>query len=230
MRVVVLQSNYIPWKGYFDLINDADLFIFYDEVQYTKNDWRNRNQICTKNGLQWLTIQIYKDAVNGKISDVKLSPKWQKQHFKSLYLGYKSAPQFKQLEELMNDYLLDKKWTSLKDLNHYLIKKISLNIGMKTIFEDSTKYLLEGNKVERLLNLLVQVGATEYISGPSGKNYLNDFEYLFEENNIKLTYKIYPHYKEYLQLNKSFTNSVSILDTIAHIPYDNIQEYININI
>jgi hypothetical protein len=177
MKVVVLQSNYIPWKGYFDLINDADLFIFYDEVQYTKNDWRNRNQICTKNGLQWLTIQIYKDAVNGKISDVKLSPQWQDLHFKSLYLGYKSAPQFKQLEELMYDYLIDKKWTSLKDLNHYLIKKISSNIGIKTNFEDSTNYLLEGNKVQRLLNLLVQVGATEYISGPSGKNYLNNFVY-----------------------------------------------------
>jgi hypothetical protein len=228
MKVVVLQSNYIPWKGYFDLINDADLFIFYDEVQYTKNDWRNRNQIYTKNGLQWLTIHINKDAVNSKISDVELPLEWQKIHFKSLYLGYKSAPQFNQLEELMNDYLVEKKWNYLKDLNHYLIKKISSEIGINTVFEDSTKYQLEGNKIERLINLLIQVGATEYISGPSGKNYLSEFEYLFEESNILISYKNYPKYKEYLQLNKPFVNNVSILDTIANVGYKNISEFINL--
>src|SRR3954469_1788276 len=92
MKVVVLQSNYVPWKGYFDLIHDADLFIFYDEVQYTKNDWRNRNRIVTKNGPQWLTIPIPHEAVHQKISEVLL-PKdgdWQKLHWKSLFFGYKA--------------------------------------------------------------------------------------------------------------------------------------------
>ena len=228
MKTVVLQSNYIPWKGYFDLINEADQFIFYDEVQYTKNDWRNRNQICTKNGLQWLTIPINKDAVNYKISEIKLNHEWQQRHFKSLYLGYKSALHYEQLGELMEDYLIDKRWHSLKELNHYLIKKISKNIGITTSFQDSSKFVLEGDKVQRLLNLLIQAGATEYISGPSGKNYLNEFEYLFKEKNIKLTYKKYPEYKNYRQLNGSFNNNVSILDTIAHIEYKNIHEYLNI--
>lgn len=228
MKVVVLQSNYMPWKGYFDLVNDADLFIFYDEVQFTKNDWRNRNQIYTKNGLQWLTIQVYKDAVKSKISEVKLNSEWQEQHYKKLFLAYKKAPQFKQLEDLMNDYLIDKKWYTLKELNHYLIKKISSNIGIKTLFEDSTKYILEGNKIQRLLNLLVQVDATEYISGPSGKIYLNEFQHLFKENDIKLTFKEYPKYKEYLQFNNPFLDNVSILDTIAHIEYDKMSYYLNL--
>jgi hypothetical protein len=128
----------------------------------------------------------------------------------------------------MNDFLVEKKWNYLKDLNHYLIKKISSEIGINTVFEDSTKYQLEGNKIQRLINLLIQVGATEYISGPSGKNYLSEFEYLFEESNILISYKNYPKYKEYLQLNKPFVNNVSILDTIANVGYKNISEFINL--
>ena len=154
MKVVILQSNYVPWKGYFDLIHDADVFVFYDEVQYTKNDWRNRNRIYTKNGLQWLTIPVNKEAVNGKISEVKISPEWQDLHFKSLYLGYKSAPYFSQLDELINDYLVNKKWDSLKDLNQYLIKRISGLLGIKTQFLDSANYTLSGDKIEKLIDLV----------------------------------------------------------------------------
>ena len=99
MRVVVLQSDYVPWKGYFDLIHDADVLVYYDEVQYTKNDWRNRNRIYPKNGLQWLSIPIAKAAVKLKISEVELpASDWQKAHYKSLYYGYKRAPCFDQLE------------------------------------------------------------------------------------------------------------------------------------
>src|SRR4051812_45940055 len=99
MKVAVLQSNYVPWKGYFDLIHDVDLFVFYDEVQYTKNDWRNRNRIYTKNGLQWLTIPVSRDSVHQKISEVKLpSNSWREQHWKSLAFGYAQAPHFTQLE------------------------------------------------------------------------------------------------------------------------------------
>ena len=226
MKVVILQSNYIPWKGYFDLINDADLFIFYDEVQYTKNDWRNRNQICTKNGLQWLTIPVGKDAVNGKISEVQLTPEWQQLHYKSLFLGYKSADHFKQLEEIMNDYLVEKKWNSLKELNQYLIKKISLLLEIDTKFEDSSKYILEGDRVTRLISLLEQAGASEYISGPGAKNYLDGSEDLFAQKNITLTYKKYPVYKPYKQFNNEFQNSVSILDMIAHLPLHSIPNHI----
>ena len=227
MKVVILQSNYIPWKGYFDLIQDADIFVFYDEVQYTKNDWRNRNKIYTKNGLQWLTIPVSKDAVNGKISEVKLTPEWQELHFKSLYLGYKSAPYFFQLEELINDYLKEKKWESLKELNQYLIVKISRLIGLDTRFLDSAAFTLAGDKIERLLDLLTQVGATEYISGPSGMNYLSEANHLFTAKNIKLSFKKYPEFVPYKQLHEPFENAVSILDLIANIEYSQIKKYCN---
>ena len=216
MKVVILQSNYIPWKGYFDLMHDADVFVFYDEVQYTKNDWRNRNKIYTKNGLQWLTIPVAKEAVNGKISEVKINSDWQELHYKSLYLGYKSAPFFFQLEELMNDFLKEKKWESLKELNHYLTKKIASLIGIQTKFLDSSSYVLEGNKIEKLVHLLSQLGATQYISGPAGMNYLSEAHSLFKDKNIELTFKTYPNFISYKQLKEPFENAVSIVASLIN--------------
>nr|MCU0390445.1 WbqC family protein [Thermoflexibacter sp.] len=104
MKVAVLQSNYLPWKGYFDIIGSVDAFIFYDEVQYTKNDWRNRNKLYGANGEFWLTIPIDKNAVKQKISEVKIgNSTWQSQHFKSIYLTYKRAPYFSQIEALLHE-------------------------------------------------------------------------------------------------------------------------------
>src|SRR6185436_12370323 len=101
VRAVVLQSNYLPWRGYFDLIQNADVFVFYDEVQYTKNDWRNRNRICSKNGVQWLTIPISRDAVKLKISEVHLpDARWQEDHFQTLRHSYKPARFYEQIEPL----------------------------------------------------------------------------------------------------------------------------------
>ena len=211
---------------YFDLIQNADVFVFYDEVQYTKNDWRNRNRIYTKNGLQWLTIPVNKEAVNGKISEVKINSDWQELHYKSLYLGYKSAPYFHQLETLLNDYLKDKTWTSLKELNQYLIVKISEMIGIATVFKDSTDYTLQGDKIEKLIDLVAQVGGNEYISGPSGMNYLSNAGTLFAEKNIQLTFKKYPDYRPYKQLKEPFENAVSILDLIANIEWKEIENHI----
>ena len=226
MKAVILQSNYIPWKGYFDLINDADLFIFYDEVQYTKNDWRNRNQIYTKNGLQWLTIPVGTQETKNKISEVQIDSGWQKIHAKSLTLGYKSAPFYYQLEELINDYLLEKEWTYLKELNQYLIKNIAEKIGINTGFKDSADFEAAGDKVSKLINILKQAGATEYISGPAGKDYLEGSKHLFHENDIKLIYKKYPEYKSYNQFNRPFVNNVSIVDMIAHLKYSEIPDFI----
>jgi hypothetical protein len=226
-KVVILQSNYIPWKGYFDLINDADLFIFYDEVKYTKNDWRNRNKIYTTNGMQWLSIPIAKDAVNHKISDVRITDMhWQDIHYKSLSLGYKKTPFFNQLEEIIQTVYLETKWDYLSVLNQSLIKKISTLLNIKTQFVDSKNYTLHGDRVERLINLLNQVGATEYISGPSAKDYLSGNEHLFADNDIKLTYKEYPKYPDYKQLSQPFRNDVSIFDMITNIQVDEIKNYI----
>lgn len=227
MKVVVLQSNYIPWKGYFDLINDADVFVYYDEVQYTKNDWRNRNKIYSANGEQWLTIPILKDAVKQKISEVKIMDNsWQQLHHKSIYYAYKKAPFFSQIEPLINEVYLEMEWLSLVELDRYLIEKISSMIGIQTRFVDSKNYDLSGERVERLMNILIQLGATQYISGPSAKDYLSGSEYLFEQNKIELIYKDYSNYPQYKQMREPFLHSVSILDLLVNVKLDKVKDYI----
>ena len=226
MKVVVLQSNYLPWKGYFDLIKKADLFVFYDEVKFTKNDWRNRNQILGERGLKWLTIPIDHKAYHQKISEVLLPLEWQESHAELLHTTYSKAPYYHQLENLINDYLKQQKWEYLKDLNHYLIEHIARLIGIQTTFVDSKQFKLKDGKVERLLDLLIQLGAKEYISGPQGWNYLNNAASHFTDAGIQLTFYEYPEYPEYSQFSNSFHTNVSIVDMIGHLPYSEIKNYI----
>lgn len=226
MKVVILQSNYIPWKGYFDLINDADVFCFYDEVQYTKNDWRNRNRIYSKNGLQWLTIPIEKDAVKLKISEVNLPEGWQQKHLEALRITYNRAPYFYQIKELLEELYVEKKFNLLADFNQYSIKKIAAFIGIKTEFVNSADYELRGDRVFRLINLIKDLEATEYISGPSAKDYLEHSENIFKDHGINLIYKKYPQYNQYDQLKQPFEQYVSIIDLLANVPQEKVKQYI----
>ncbi len=227
MTVAIIQSNYLPWKGYFDIIHDADIFCFYDEVKYTKNDWRNRNKICSKNGSFWLTIPIHKDAVKQKISEVKLLDKsWQKEHYETIYQTYRKAPFFYQLDPLLKEFYQAKEWNSLSEFNQFSIERIAKYLDIKTKFVNSKDYNLQGDRIERLINLLIELKATKYISGPSAKDYLTGFENLFGENNIELTYKNYTGYPEYHQMSSLFHQYVSILDLIANVDIIEIPSYI----
>ncbi|MFN5370372.1 MAG: WbqC family protein [Bacteroidia bacterium] len=226
MKVVILQSNYLPWKGYFDLINDADVFCFYDEVQYTKNDWRNRNRIYSKNGLHWISIPINKDAVKGKISQAKLPGNWQMQHYKSIKLAYGRAPFISNLDQIIYKLYFENNFEYLAEFNQYSIQTICSYLGIKTKFMNSNAFELKGDRIQRLINLLKLLKATEYISGPSAINYLSGQEHYFLEEGIKLTFKDYKGYPEYSQLNKPFENYVSIVDMIANLHQDEIKNYI----
>jgi hypothetical protein len=218
MRVVVLQSNYLPWKGYFDLIQNAEVFVYYDEVQYTKNDWRNRNRICSKNGVQWLTIPISRDAVKLKVSEVTLpGARWQEDHFKTLHCSYRPARCFPQIEPLLRDFYQTRTWARLSELNRHCTESIARLLGLTTRFLDSRDFDLTGDRVERLVSLLRQVGATEYLSGPSARDYLAGSEGLFEQAGIRLLYKSYESYPEYPQLHAPFEHAVSVLDVLANV-------------
>ena len=226
MKTVVLQSNYLPWRGYFSLIKEADMFCFYDEVQYTKNDWRNRNIIYTKNGESWITIPINKSAVKKKISEVIIgNDKWKNLHYKSIVQGYKKAPFFNQLEFLLDFVFIDNDWDKLSNLNQSCIKRISNYFELNTMFFNSKDYQLIEGKVPRLLNLLNQLKCKTYLSGPSGKNYLQDYTDTFKENNVDIEYIQYPN-KPYKQLSESFINYVSIVDLIANVKKEEIINYL----
>lgn len=227
MRVVILQTNYLPWKGYFDLIHDADIFVYYDEVQYTNRDWRNRNKIYSKNGLHWLSIPVSKDSKYKRISEVEMSDhRWQKKHYTSISKSYANAPSFEEVKELLDNVYLANTWYSLSKLNKYLIEEISTKIGCKTVFKDASSLDLRGDRVERLIHILTQVNAREYISGPSARDYLAGSEHLFADNNIKLTYKEYAGYPEYKQMREPFEHAVSIIDLIVNVGFERTPFYI----
>lgn len=223
-RVAVIQSNYIPWKGYFDIIHDADLFIFYDDIQFTKNDWRNRNKIKVPDGTLWLSVPVGQ-SLNRLINEVKIqNSNWNKKHYKTLEQYYGGAQYFKLYKDFFKHAYFEKKWEYLWELNHFLIKHISSDfLGLKTNFDVSWNYELSGQRLERLLDLLVKAGATEYITGPAAKEYID--EKLFAEKGIKLTWKDYSAYPDYKQFHPPFIHGVSILDLLFHTGND-AQHYI----
>ena len=213
MKVAAIQSNYIPWKGYFDMINLADLFVFYDDVQYTKKDWRNRNLIKTPNGLIWLTVPC-NSTREQKIFEVEITNSgWQTKHWRSIELNYSKAPFFNRYKSVFKEVYFLKSWEFISELNQYLIKFISKEIlKSKTHFADSRIYGLTGRKEERVLDLLKKCGATEYICGPSAKSYIN--EKIFLKEGIKIKWMDYSGYPEYRQLYPPFCHEVSIIDLI----------------
>lgn len=215
-KLAVVQSNYIPWKGYFDIINMVDLFIFHDDLQYTKQDWRNRNRIKTPHGAEWLSIPSGSNE-DRLICEVELPDKsWQARHWRKISQYYAHAPYFELYKNFFADFYLHHKWVNLSDLNQHLIKKISrLFLGINTELDDSRRYNLKEKKAARVLELLKKVGASEYLSGIAAKDYLNEKQ--FEGAGIKLLWMDYSGYLEYDQLYPPFVHNVSIIDLLFNV-------------
>ena len=215
-RVAVLQSNYIPWKGYFDLIHDVELFVFYDDNQYTKNDWRNRNRVKSAQGPQWLTIPVG-DSLDRQICEVTLPDNgWQRKHWRTIEQLYGKCPHFTRYREMFEAIYLGRTWTHLSALNQHLIELIAREVlGIATVFADSRGYGAQGSKLDKLLDLLKRIGATHYVSGPSARDYID--EQRFEAAGITLEWKSYAGYPEYAQRHPPFEHGVSILDLIFNL-------------
>jgi hypothetical protein len=214
-RVAISQSNYIPWKGYFDLIHDVDLFIFYDDVQFTKNDWRNRNRVKGPTGLQWLSIPVGPD-LNRLICEVSLDDaRWQQKHWKTLLHLYGKAPFFRRYRSLLEDVYVTRQWCNLSQLNQYLIQAIATqHLGIHTRFQRSVDFPSRGKGQDRVLSLLKSVKADVYLSGPSGQAYLDPER--FRQEGIGLVWKDYSGYPEYPQFHPPFEHAVTILDLMFH--------------
>ena len=212
-RIAILQSNYIPWKGYFDIIGLVDEFIIYDEVQYTKNDWRNRNKIKTASGTQWITIPVYQRSLRQKISETVISdPKWGMRNWNSLKTNYGRAPYFKSYSSAIQEIYLTSKSLNLSEINVAFIRFICDFLGIKTKISNSADYVLEGDSTEKLVSLCRQTRASHYLSGPAAKVYI--LENLFQEEKINIEWMDYNGYQEYPQLYPPFEQGVSIIDLL----------------
>ncbi len=220
-KVAIIQPNYIPWKGYFDIINMVDLFVLYDDVQYTVRDWRNRNIIKTKNGPVWLTIPT--DGTQEKIiRDVKVvyDEKWNVKHWKAIQLNYAKAPYFKEFKNLFEELYMTTSEKYLWEVDLKFITAINKILGINTqiVCASDLEYNRDLKKTERLIEILKLLKATHYLSGPSAKNYID--ETLFIQEGITLEWMDYSGYPEYPQLYPPFTHYVSIIDLIFNTGKD----------
>lgn len=212
--VAIVQSNYIPWKGYFDLINAVDEFILYDDMQFTRRDWRNRNQIKAPNGLHWLTIPVEsKGKYLQKINETTISdPGWKATHWRSIVHSYRRAAGFMELRDALEDLYLGANDLALSATNYRFISRICAMLGIQTRLSWSSDYRLETERNQRLVSLCQQAGASIYVSGPSAKAYLD--ETVFRAQGLEVRYFDYQGYPEYEQLYPPFIHQVSVVDLL----------------
>ena len=219
-KVAIVQSNYIPWKGYFDMMAAVDEFILYDDVQYTRRDWRNRNQIKTPQGVQWITVPV---KVKGKyvqtIRETEIDgTDWVEAHWRSIAQNYRKAPHYEEISTLFQPFYQQHRHTYLSTLNRELIVAVCAYLGITTKISNSWDYQLIKGKTDRLIDLCVQAGGTEYISGPAARDYIE--EDFFIGRGIKLSWFSYTGYPEYPQLWGDFTHNVTILDLLFNCGKD----------
>jgi hypothetical protein len=215
-RVAIVQSSYVPWKGYFDLIHAVDEFILFDDAQFTRRDWRNRNVIKTAHGPHWLTIPVFsKGRFLDPIKDMTVGDgAWNARHWKIVSATYKRAPFFREYEARFEELYLGATDPRLSAINFRFIEAICDALGITTKLSWSMDYELAEGKTERIVGLCQQAGARTYLSGPSARAYLNAD--LFAQAGIELVFFDYAGYPPYEQLYPPFVHEVSILDLLFH--------------
>jgi hypothetical protein len=214
-RVAVIQPSYIPWRGYFHIIQQVERFVFYEDVQYTKQDWRNRNRIKGRYGLQWLTVPVNRDTMKGNINDVLIANEkpWGAHHWSVLEMEYRDAPFFNQYADFFKD-AYSRQWEKLSDLDIFLTQEICKFLDIKTEFVRSPQYPTQGRSTDKLLDLLKKVGATYYLSGPSAQSYMEADK--LAAAGIELDYIEY-NYPPYPQLHGAFEPQVSVIDLLFNV-------------
>jgi hypothetical protein len=214
VRICIIQSCYIPWKGFFDLISRCDEYVIYDSAQFVKRHWHNRNRIKTANGVEWLTIPVIsKGRFEQPIDEVEIEKPWAEKHWRALELAYKRAPYFEQLGPEVNGwYERADKQPLLTEVNAIFLRGIAGLLGLKTRIVSDAAYPAQGAKTERLLAICRAAGANRYLSGPSAKEYFD--EAMFASKGVAVEWMNYAGYPEYPQLHGSFEHAVTALDLL----------------
>lgn len=209
----ILQPSYLPWLGYFEQIHQADIFVLYDDVQFEKGSWRNRNRIKTPNGPHWLTVPVLtKGQEFPLINQVRVNniQSWQKKHLRSLAQYYSKAPHYGQYAPALEE-LLARPWESLCELNIALTRHLAAALGIDTPFVLSSDLGVPGSGAPRLVEILSQLGGTVFYEGAAGRDYIK--EALFDERGIRLEYQDYQH-PVYTQLHGEFVPYLSVVDLL----------------
>jgi hypothetical protein len=214
MRVAVIQSSYIPWKGFFDLIGRCDEYVIYDSAQYAKRHWHNRNRIKTADGVQWLTIPVItRGRFEQSIDEVEIEKPWADKHWRALELAYRRAAFFDHYAPTVKGwYERADRQARLTEVNEIFLRGIADLLGLEVRMVRDRAYPAEGVRTERLLAIARAVGADRYLSGPSAKQYFD--EALFTAAGITPEWMDYRGYPEYPQLHGGFEHAVTALDLL----------------
>ncbi len=215
MKIGILQPSYLPWLGYFEQIANTDVFVLYDDVQYDKNSWRNRNRIKTDKGAQWLTVPVlYQFRDRPQIREIEILPDsgWSRKHLDSIRLHYRKAPHFERYFPDL-EKILGKKYKLLLDLDLAVIRWFLDCLGLRCSLHLSSELGVKGDKNERLIKICQHFGADWFYEGAAGKNYLK--ESLFQNAGIRVEYQDYQH-PIYPQLHGNFVPYLSTLDLLLN--------------
>lgn len=216
-RIAIVQSSYIPWKGYFDLIRSVDEFVFLDDAQFTRRDWRNRNLIKTAAGPRWLTIPVEsKGRYEDPIDAIRVAGTWADNHWAQIRHAYARAPHFATLGPVIEAMYGELgRQSMLSGINRLAIETLCPLLGISTPLRWSREYPVAGRKTDRLLSICRAAGATEYLSGPSARSYMELEK--FEACGIAVCFADYAGYPEYPQMHGKFTHGVSVLDLLFNV-------------
>ena len=214
--IAILQSNYIPWKGYFDLIASVDEFLIFDEVQYTRRDWRNRNKIVVQGTVKWLTIPVKtKGQYLGSIEEIETDGTgWAEQHWKTISHAYGRAPHFAQYRPVLEAaYLKAADLRLLTEINELFLRILVKLLGITTsLTRTNVVPRTTTLPTDRLVEVCVGCQATEYVSGPAARAYIENEK--FADAGVALKYADYSDYPVYEQHATAFEHGVSVLDLL----------------
>lgn len=213
--VVILQPGYLPWLGFFDQLRRADVFVYYDDVQYDTHGWRNRNRIKTQNGPLWLTVPVRHSGVGlPRILDVEIDARtpWARKHVTSIRQAYARAPHLSRYLPPLEE-LLERRWSRLVDLDIACAALMAEWLGVRRRIERSSELDVAGSRSERLLNICRRIGASKYVSGDAARSYLDVG--LFERSGVTVEWQQFAH-PTYPQLHGEFISHLSMLDLILN--------------
>ncbi|MGB2600808.1 MAG: WbqC family protein [Candidatus Omnitrophota bacterium] len=211
MKIAIHQPQYLPWLGYFDKMDQSDVFVLLDDVQYKKNEWQNRNKIRNSEGWQWITVPVlYEFGQEIREVNIDTAGNWREKHIKSIELNYSKAPYFDKYFTFFLD-IFEREWQSLSDLNTHFIEYFKETLGIKAKLIRSSNLNVQTSSTERLVDICKLLEADVYLSGAGGEEYL-DVE-LFKQSGIGLEFQAYKH-PRYEQVYEGFEPYMAVADLL----------------
>jgi hypothetical protein len=221
--LAVLQPGYLPWLGYFDQANRADVFVHYDDVQYDKHGWRNRNRVKSTQGApHWLSVPVLRSGKDWpKVMDVEIDQRsnWPRKHLGTLQQFYGKAPFFQRYFPEV-EKVLTAPYTKLVDLNLALTASLFACLGLERETARSSALDIPGEKTDRLISLCRHFKATHYLTGDAARDYLDTGA--FERAGVKVVWQEYQH-PEYPQGAPPFVPYLSIIDLLLNCGPESLQ-------